>query len=186
MGLDTVELIVAFEKHFQITIPDREAERISTVGEAAACVTRLKGLSADPARTAVHYAVLQKLLDCIRPDFPAAQGTMVLAAFHHLPTQLTACMGLELPKLPGLQPAAPGLLQKLLSTSGLSPADWSKYTVADLVDWTLAQNYTSLLPTPATLYEVQRAAIGITSYCSGVSVPEIQLTDSFTNDLGMD
>ena len=33
-SLDTVELIMEFEKEFNITIPDDQAENISTVGEA--------------------------------------------------------------------------------------------------------------------------------------------------------
>ena len=33
-SLDTVELIMEFEKEFNIAIPDDEAEKISTVGEA--------------------------------------------------------------------------------------------------------------------------------------------------------
>lgn len=33
-SLDTVELIMEFEKEFNFTIPDEEAEKISTVGEA--------------------------------------------------------------------------------------------------------------------------------------------------------
>ncbi len=33
-SLDTVELIMDFEKEFSITIPDEEAEKITTVGEA--------------------------------------------------------------------------------------------------------------------------------------------------------
>ena len=33
-SLDTVELIMEFEKEFEITIPDEQAEKISTVGEA--------------------------------------------------------------------------------------------------------------------------------------------------------
>ncbi|MBM3171721.1 MAG: acyl carrier protein [Bacteroidetes bacterium] len=33
-SLDTVELIMEFEKEFSITIPDEQAEKISTVGEA--------------------------------------------------------------------------------------------------------------------------------------------------------
>lgn len=33
-SLDTVELIMEFEKEFNITIPDDQAEKISTVGEA--------------------------------------------------------------------------------------------------------------------------------------------------------
>ena len=37
-SLDTVELIMEFEKEFGITIPDEDTEKISTVGEAVAYV----------------------------------------------------------------------------------------------------------------------------------------------------
>ncbi len=33
-SLDTVELIMAFEDKFEIEIPDEEAEKLTTVGEA--------------------------------------------------------------------------------------------------------------------------------------------------------
>lgn len=33
-SLDTVELIMEFEKEFNLSIPDDEAEKISTVGDA--------------------------------------------------------------------------------------------------------------------------------------------------------
>jgi acyl carrier protein len=39
-SLDTVELIMEFEKEFQITIPDDQAEKISTVGDAIAYVEK--------------------------------------------------------------------------------------------------------------------------------------------------
>ena len=35
-SLDTVELIMEFEKEFNISIPDEDAEKISTVGDAIA------------------------------------------------------------------------------------------------------------------------------------------------------
>ena len=37
-SLDTVELIMEFEKEFNISIPDEDTEKISTVGEAVAYV----------------------------------------------------------------------------------------------------------------------------------------------------
>lgn len=37
-SLDTVELIMEFEKAFSITIPDDQAEKISTVGDAIAYI----------------------------------------------------------------------------------------------------------------------------------------------------
>ena len=33
-SLDTVELIMEFEKEFDVTIPDEDAEQIATVGDA--------------------------------------------------------------------------------------------------------------------------------------------------------
>ncbi|MBP5318252.1 MAG: acyl carrier protein [Paludibacteraceae bacterium] len=37
-SLDTVEMIMEFEKEFGVTIPDEEAEKISTVGDAIAFI----------------------------------------------------------------------------------------------------------------------------------------------------
>lgn len=37
-SLDTVELIMEFEKEFNISIPDDQAEKIETVGDAVAYV----------------------------------------------------------------------------------------------------------------------------------------------------
>lgn len=37
-SLDTVELIMEFEKEFSITIPDEDAEKITTVGDAVSYI----------------------------------------------------------------------------------------------------------------------------------------------------
>jgi acyl carrier protein len=42
-SLDTVELVMEFEKAFNVQIPDEDAEKISTVGDA---INYLKGKSA--------------------------------------------------------------------------------------------------------------------------------------------
>jgi acyl carrier protein len=41
-SLDTVELIMEFEKEFGISIPDEEAEKIGTVGDAIAYIENNK------------------------------------------------------------------------------------------------------------------------------------------------
>ncbi len=41
-SLDTVELIMEFEKEFNISIPDDQAEKISTVGAAIAYIENNK------------------------------------------------------------------------------------------------------------------------------------------------
>jgi len=40
-SLDTVELIMEFEKEFDLAIPDDQAEKISTVGEAIAHIEEM-------------------------------------------------------------------------------------------------------------------------------------------------
>lgn len=39
-SLDTVELIMEFEKEFGITIPDEDAEKITTVGDAISYIEK--------------------------------------------------------------------------------------------------------------------------------------------------
>jgi len=41
-SLDTVELIMEFEKEFDIAIPDEEAEKIATVGDAVSYLEKAK------------------------------------------------------------------------------------------------------------------------------------------------
>ncbi len=38
-SLDTVELVMEFEKEFDLTIPDEDAEKIATVGDAVSYLT---------------------------------------------------------------------------------------------------------------------------------------------------
>ena len=42
-SLDTVELIMEFEKEFDMTIPDEDAEKIATVGDAVDYVAANQG-----------------------------------------------------------------------------------------------------------------------------------------------
>lgn len=42
-SLDTVELVMAFEEHFPIEIPDSDMEAIGTVADLVALVDRLAG-----------------------------------------------------------------------------------------------------------------------------------------------
>lgn len=41
-SLDTVELVMEFEDHFDISIPDEDAEKIQTVGDAVKYVSAKK------------------------------------------------------------------------------------------------------------------------------------------------
>lgn len=49
MGLDTVELVIRFENAFGITIPDKDAERITTPGKVTDYVMSRVAVSSEPA-----------------------------------------------------------------------------------------------------------------------------------------
>lgn len=40
-SLDTVELVMEFEEHFEMSIPDEEAEKIQTVGQAIDYISKV-------------------------------------------------------------------------------------------------------------------------------------------------
>ena len=42
-SLDTVELVMAFEEEFGIEIPDEDAEKMQTVGDAVDYITKQQG-----------------------------------------------------------------------------------------------------------------------------------------------
>ena len=42
-SLDTVELVMALEEEFGAEIPDEEAEKLATVGDAIAYIEKMKG-----------------------------------------------------------------------------------------------------------------------------------------------
>jgi len=63
MGLDSVELVLSVEDHFEIKIPDRVAQALVTVGSLhALVVTELERLGRHPV---VSSAVFEELRDLI-------------------------------------------------------------------------------------------------------------------------
>lgn len=80
-SLDTVELIMEFEKEFDISIPDEEAENIQTVGQAISYLEKnLEGI----IRLAVPFPGLHRIGS--RPDVrsstePQIGGPRVICGF---------------------------------------------------------------------------------------------------------
>lgn len=194
MGLDTVELIQAIEDRFGISIPDLEAEQISSIADAADCVCRHLRISIEIERSAVFCQVLEKAVDCLEKQRiigPPVIKTALLSSVwpewqgREGIRKLGECSAMEVPKLPNFN-SRTGVSAWLFGTGAPSHKSWPYQTVTDLVDWIIALNHVELLSTVTSLYDVQRIVVGITSDKTGVPVEEIALTDRFTYDLGMD
>jgi acyl carrier protein len=198
MGLDTVELIVSFEKHFGVEITDSAAGSIRTVGDMAAWLGQQLG-TIGRRESAVRETVAQQLRTFF--ELPATLATAETevtpllallpnhAAWKHYAAELRAQYRLVSPQLPVVAPAPPlGWLARLFGSDQLPPRPTlSNSTLGELIDWTVALNYEKLLSPPySSQYDVEQAVIGLTCDKSGVEIEEIRLSSSFTNDLGMD
>ena len=63
MGLDSVELVMAVEKHFGISIPDGEASKLVTVGKLHAwVVNELQHLNRPTVEPSVVFDQLRELI----------------------------------------------------------------------------------------------------------------------------
>jgi acyl carrier protein len=198
MGMDSVELIMSFERHFKLEIPDDVAENIRTVGDMADWLNQQLGL-AGQHHSAVRLLVWEQLYAVlVATSSKTASYSEATPLREALPNrqQLESCRqqllsryGLLMPRLSPVPatPAAPSLWEKIWGRPLWSPPSWPTQTLAELTDWLVATNYERLLCLPlVSRYEVEQAVIGITSYSSGVEIEEVQLRSSFTNDLGID
>ena len=191
MGLDSVELLVRFEKYFEVDVPDAVAEILYTPADVAAWVSQHLGLPAT-ARSPGREAVAQQLQALFAVPAAATRLADLLPtgeAWAHYAQRLADQTGWRLPEIGWLRPPrARGWLNQLFDwTTTVALPDPNRSRFADLVDWTLARNYECLLPKPwQSQYEVLQAIIGITSDASGVEVSGIKPTSRFVYDLGID
>lgn len=58
MGLDSVELVMAFEETFEIRIPDRDAEKLQTIRDVTDYVTARLAAEGRPRERASVYAIV--------------------------------------------------------------------------------------------------------------------------------
>lgn len=190
MSLDSIELVIRFEKRFNVRLSDKEAEKIQTVEQAAAAFAKhLPPLRAStPTRALVRDRILQalgksgELTDSVRLVDLFQRDTLV-----HDWKRLTEGTKFKMPRLPyadRLKNGRPGILEWVF---GSTRATLANRTFGELVDWVVALNHEELIDvTRCSEYDVLMIAMGITEDQTGVSITEIRPTSSFINDLGID
>jgi acyl carrier protein len=193
MGLDSVELLVRFEKYFEVEVPDAVAETLFTPADTAAWISQQLAILATAHSTSRETVEeqLRVLFAAHAPDAKTKLASLIPTgeAWAQYAERLADQAGWQLPEIGWLQPSrARGWLNQLFDwATSITPPDPNLYRFAELIDWTLARNYELLLTKPLqNQYEVLQAVIGITSDSSGVEVSEIKPDSSFTRDLGID
>ncbi len=190
MGLDSVELIMAVEKHFSISIPDPEAEKAYSVGKLVDCVAKI--LSIDKYDFGLRdstFSLIKASLERHVHDIPGFSLTSKVSDTLDIKNStliksLENDLDLELPRLHE-KGFLDGLLKRLpfFETIDFRTITWKRY-----IDMILAHNLNKLNPPIQykSKYEIYIAIMRITVDKIGVGYQEIGLEKSFTDDLGVD
>jgi hypothetical protein len=195
MGLDSVELIVEVEKHFSISIPDREAEKAYTVGKLVDCVANILAVkSYDFALREKTFSLFKTELQNIRKDlgdFLISSKVIDNLDIHDKSLIQVIESKLNL-KLPGIY-FKPENSNKILGNvkrwlTMTDDIEFNNITWKKFIDITLAKNLNSnaLTIEYKSKYEIYIAIMRITVDKIGVDYTEIGIEKIFTDDLGID
>lgn len=195
MGLDSVELIMAVENYFSISIPDKEAEKAYTVGRLVDCVANIlhvdkydfrlrdetfisiKSILQLRVDSDVNFLITDKVRDTININDNA------------LIIQLETSLDLRFPGINTVEINNNTPIGKLKDWWQSSPEmDFEKISWKKYVDMILAFNIEKkVIPhSIRSKYEIYIALMKIIVDKIGVEYSEIGLEKSFTDDLGVD
>lgn len=198
MGLDSVELLINVEKHFDIHIPDPEAAKINTLQDFADCVySKIKINPSEVCKSRVLFYKLriyfQNKFGILPADFYSKKRIGELIPSEELNDawkMIAQDFDVQLPQLTS-EDIDPGK-RSSIKIPGLSffrkDKRLSQDTIGDLVHWILSMNHQKFIDVNAlcSKHDVEMIIIGIVSDSVGIPVNEIRLTHSIVNDLGID
>lgn len=196
MGLDSVELVMNVEKHFGISIPDREAEQILTVADFSDCVCRHVAInSGSRCRSQYLFYVLRDYFNQ-EHNVPKQEITPSTKLNELFPfetrevrwNRFSANLGIELPDLSAKDVSNPTKGKLLFDFIFKKNEIVNDRTLRDLVGWILSLNHEQLIDINYLFdkTEVLRIIIGIISDTNGIPVEEIESHHRITYDLGID
>ncbi|MEO1051953.1 MAG: hypothetical protein AAFX87_15080 [Bacteroidota bacterium] len=196
MGLDSVELVIAFEKAFGVDIPDTQAEQMYAIEDAVSIITQLINVQLEEPE--LQNQILDRVNDTLIAlglvSSPQSLSTLLSEIipkdqrkehWRNLEKQLI----LQLPKLTKVD------LKEEKSTKAILGVNWAQsaqpflnQNMSRLIDCIASLNYKKLVDPKKikSAYEVQAVVMGITSFTCGVDIKDIYPESRFVYDLGID
>ncbi len=195
MGLDSVELVVEIEHYFQINIPNKEAERLTTIQEMVDCVAIHKNITLNSEALKEHvFAKIEyglKSLDLLTDPllYTNKISNFLQPTNYEIFEKLEHEIELEIQKPELKKESQPKFIATFFNAISMAPMyNWTEITVDEFVNAVCIYNFENLINKNniTSLYEIYIAVSGITMHKTGVDSYELLPEKSFTSDLGID
>lgn len=193
MGLDSVELLVEWEKYFNIQISDLEAENISTVQNAIDCISSHLNISENNLTLRDSVFVLVKdQIKLISSSNKSIELTDLVYEFldphkKEIWLQLSKSINLTIPEFSFASNNT--FSRKIISKIVWIPGyDYKEVTFERLIDAICAENFEKLIsPNKLTSkYEIYVVITAITVNKNGIDYYEVAPSKTFHHDFGID
>jgi len=195
MGLDSIELVMEFEKYFSISIPDREAEKANTVGKLVDCVAKILNIEKyDFKLRDDTFFSLKKAINKLTESenkfliTDKVKDNLKFEDKEQL-SKLEELINLNLPGIDINKEKTIGLFARFKNWINFSDTfDFNEITWKSYINVVLAHNMeTTINPSQIkSKYEIYIVVMRIIVDKIGVDYFEIGIEKSFTDDLGVD
>lgn len=186
MGLDSVELLVSFEKYFSISVPDLEAEKIRSVQNMMDSVSIHRRIESTSVK--LKMDVLEKL----KQEIQMSDEEKIYLKHHpsekNFWIELEKRLELKIP-LPYWNSESNNRFSGIFKWLKYKPDyDWKDITVIRLAEVICFSNYKKLISPSAieNQFEIYVAIAGITQELCGIDFFEILPEKTFVGDFGID
>lgn len=194
MGLDSVELLMEWERYFNIEIPDLVAEKIGSVQNAVDAISTILNILDDKAE--LREKIFGRLQNAVSKtgltNSPIAQSDLVSKIISDNNKQtwkiIATELGLEIPFPPSAADDN-SFKSKLLRKINWTPKfNYAELTFSDLTDIICGNNCESLIDSKSvkTKYEIYIILMAITVDKIGIDIYEFKPDKTFTGDFGID
>ncbi len=190
MGLDSVELLMEFEKHFNIEISDKDASEINTVQEMVECISKYLNIS-DQGESLKD--TIFKKIKAVFHDYKYADSTFSYSdkiftflsineeeSWLKISVEINIPFFIPIPKNDRFSKIFKNRFERLHT-------DTNSITVEQFTTAICAQNHEKLIDKEniKSKFEILISVIGITTDKLGINIFDIHPSKNFINDLGM-